>query len=155
MRKQVSADVAILNSGTLRSDKMFKAGIITLGDLNDINPYRKTVTKVSITGAQLLVALEAGVSKYPALEGRFPQVSNIYFEFDPKKDPMSRINRNTIMVIGKPLEMDHIYTLAIPSYLADGKDGYDILLECTPLIDPDLERDLTELLTRFFGKNQN
>ena len=57
-----------------------------------------------MTGEQIIRALENGVSKYPSLEGRFPQVSDVFvlslhnkappmqvsgitFEFDPELPP--------------------------------------------------------------------
>jgi len=46
-------------------------------------------------------ALENGVSKYPSLSGRFPQVSGIQFEFNPVNEPGSRIDAQRILIIGK------------------------------------------------------
>ena len=37
-----------------------------------------------VLGDQILEALENGVSQWPKLEGRFPQVSKIYFKFHTK-----------------------------------------------------------------------
>ena len=144
------SDCAILNSGTLRADKIYEAGPLTYGDINDINPYQKTVTKLIVKGDQLQEALEQGISQYPALEGRFPQVSRIEFEFDPSKEPMSRIVPGSLKILGKPINLDFHYTVAVPTYLANGKDGYTVLKNCPSLIDPDSERNLTEILTQFF-----
>jgi len=91
MRGCVRADVAILNSGTLRADSIIEAGDITLRDLQKLLPQDKAVCKVKLSGAQILAALENGVSQYPKLEGRFPQVSGMVFEFDATKPSGSRI----------------------------------------------------------------
>ena len=40
----------------------------------------------SSPGSQLLSALENGVSQYPKLEGRFPQVAGVSFIFDPAQE---------------------------------------------------------------------
>ena len=45
-----------------------------MGDIRLILPYADLVIKTELSGAQLLTALENGISKYPALEGRFPAV---------------------------------------------------------------------------------
>lgn len=53
---------------------MHPAGDFTLRDLSSIIPMRDPLVVVEITGEQLLEVLENSVSKYPSLEGRFPQV---------------------------------------------------------------------------------
>lgn len=88
------ADVALLNSGTLRSDRVHPKGQLCMGvrhagranhapticnrflqDLFAILPMIDGTVVIEATGAQILAALENGVSKWPALEGRFPQVA--------------------------------------------------------------------------------
>jgi hypothetical protein len=79
-----------------------------------------------VTGKAILLALENAVSQYPALEGRFPQVSNIEFEFDPNKPQNARV---TYAKIGEePLDEKKLYTLVTRGYMARGKDGFDSLL---------------------------
>lgn len=74
MLMSTEADVAILNSGTLRSDRIHPHGEFKIRDLMSILPMIDSLVVIAITGTQLVAALENGVSKYPALEGRFPQV---------------------------------------------------------------------------------
>lgn len=70
------------------------------------------------------------MSTYPALEGRFPQVSNISFSFDPKLPPNSRIPdpTNNIKIGKEPLNMDKKYIVVTRGYMGRGKDGFDSLL---------------------------
>ena len=74
MLRSTEADVAILNSGTMRSDRIHPHGEFRLRDLMSILPMIDALVVIAVTGTQLVAALENGVSKYPALEGRFPQV---------------------------------------------------------------------------------
>ena len=74
MLRSTEADVAILNSGTLRSDRIHPCGEFRMRDLMAILPMIDSLVVIAVTGTQLVAALENGVSKYPALEGRFPQV---------------------------------------------------------------------------------
>lgn len=46
-------------------------------DLSNIIPQRDPVLLISCTGETIIKALENGVSKYPKLEGRFPQVIGV------------------------------------------------------------------------------
>ena len=99
MRAAVRADVAILNSGTLRADSIIEAGDITLRDLQKLLPQDKAIVKVKLSGAELLAALENGVSQYPKLEGRFPQISGMVFEFDATKPAGSRVLPGSVHVL--------------------------------------------------------
>ena len=79
-----------------------------------------------ITGAALLAALENSVSAYPALEGRFPQISQIEFEFDPSSAPNQRVRWTKIG--GEALDLGRKYVLVTRGYMGRGKDGFDSLL---------------------------
>lgn len=59
-------------------------------------------------GRQLLSVLENGVSQYPKLEGRFPQVAGISFAFDPNQPPGSRIDPRFIKIGDEYLDMDQV-----------------------------------------------
>ena len=74
MRLETDSDCALINTGTFRSNLLFPRGIFTMGDLRLILPYADMILQLELTGEQLVQALENGVSKYPALEGRFPAV---------------------------------------------------------------------------------
>lgn len=155
IRKHNSADCSILNSGTLRSDKLYKSGFFTIGDWNDINPYRKGIDKVEVTGELLHRLLEAGMSRIPALEGRYPQVSNLEFEVDISKPPYKRINPDSIKVAGKPLILDAKYSVSTNEYLTSGKDGYSCFTEAKPLVDKILLTDMGDIIQAFFDLAQS
>jgi 5'-nucleotidase len=81
---------------------------------------------IKVNGKAILDALENSVSSYPALEGRFPQVSNIEFEFDPSNPPNSRVAY--VKIGDAPLDLEKVYVLVTRGYMARGKDGFDSLL---------------------------
>lgn len=74
MRGSTQADIAWMNAGTLRSDAIHGPGPLRLKDLVDILPMLDEMAVVEVTARQLLEIAEIGVSQYPKLEGRFPQV---------------------------------------------------------------------------------
>ncbi|KAF2458684.1 5'-nucleotidase [Lineolata rhizophorae] len=126
MRFHCQADCCIMAAGTIRGDQIYPPGVLRLRDLLYCFPFEDPVVVIQVTGQALLDALENSVSKYPALEGRFPQVSNIEFEFDPSKPEGSRV---TYALIGtEPIDLEREYVLATRGYMARGKDGYDSLL---------------------------
>ena len=95
-------------------------------------------------GEQIMKCLENGVSKYPKLEGRFPQVSGISFEFDGSKPPGERVDRYSVKIGDEfvfPRNQDDTcnppatYRMVTKGYLAQGKDGYPCLLDGKVFID--------------------
>ncbi|THY42898.1 5'-nucleotidase [Aureobasidium pullulans] len=125
MRFYYNTDCAMLVGGTIRADTVYPPGILRLKDIVDCFPFEDPVVVIRVKGQQLLEALQNGVSKYPALDGRFPQVSNISFTFDPSRDSHDRIV--AVQVNGKPLDLEREYTLATREYMVKGGDGYTCL----------------------------
>lgn len=126
MRHHYSGDCCIMASGTVRGDQIYPPGPILLKDIMNCFPFEDPVVVIRVDGQAIWDALENGLSLYPALEGRFPQVSNIRFQFDARKPSGSRILSASIG--GEPIDMTKKYVLVTRGYMARGKDGYDSLL---------------------------
>jgi 5'-nucleotidase len=71
------------------------AGEFTLRDLSTIIPMRDPLVVVEASGAVILDMLENAVSKYPSLEGRFPQVTTKYW-FRISRRPVVKINGESL-----------------------------------------------------------
>ncbi|KAJ2765848.1 hypothetical protein IWQ57_004616 [Coemansia nantahalensis] len=95
------AQVALLCSGAIHSDKVFAAGTVCMRDIMEVFPFEDPVVVVRLTGDQIRRALENGVSRWPANDGRFPQVSGIRFEFDPTRAPGSRVTSIVLTAAAK------------------------------------------------------
>ena len=61
----------------------------------------------------------------PSTDGRFVGVSGIEFKFNKSLPSGQRIDLKDIKINGSLIELDHFYTIATKSYLADGFDGYE------------------------------
>lgn len=104
---------------------------------------------LELTGAQLLQALENGVSQYPKHEGRFPQVSGAFFTFDPTQPSGHRIT--DVSVGGASLVDDKIYKLCTKGYIGKyGKDGYEVFRECRQLVPEDEGPILFSMVRDYF-----
>ena len=125
MRHYYDADCALMAGGTIRGDQIYPPGVLRMKDIMNCFPFEDPVVVLRIPGQDLLDALENAVSLYPALEGRFPQVSNINFEFDPRQ-PAQRIK--WVKVDGRPLDASQEYVVATRGYMAHGKEGFNTLL---------------------------
>ncbi|KAI9672305.1 MAG: hypothetical protein M1831_002121 [Alyxoria varia] len=130
MRLYYEADCTIMAAGTIRGDQVYPPGILRAKDIMNCFPFEDPVVVIKVNGKAIVDALENGVSLYPALEGRFPQVSNIHFTFDPNAEPGSRITKAAIGD-DDPVIPDKPYVLATRDYMIRGKDGYTSLLSNT------------------------
>jgi hypothetical protein len=74
-----------------------------------------SLTVLDVTGRQLLLALENGVSRCDESEGRWPC--------------------DSVSVAGAPLEPDRPYSLVTKAYVAEGRDGYDVFRHVRVLAD--------------------
>ncbi|KAI6713216.1 flagellar associated protein [Diplocarpon mali] len=126
MRSHYGGDCGIMAAGTIRGDQIYPPGVLKVRDIMNCFPFEDPCIVIKVSGKAILEALENSVSLYPALEGRFPQVSNIEFEFDAKKPVGSRVNY--VKVGGTPLDLDKLYVLVTRGYMGRGKDGFDSLL---------------------------
>lgn len=150
MMSATHSDVALLNSGTLRSDRIHPKGPFKMRDLVTILPMMDSLMVINITGKKLYEALENGVSQYPKLEGRFPQVSGIQFVFDPSKPSGNRIDSKYVKVGDEYLDFCQYYRLVTKAYLCQGKDGYDSLKGCEVLLNEEESPELCTIVQNHF-----
>ena len=126
MRFHHKTDCALMAAGTIRGDQIYPPGVLLLKDVMNCFPFEDPVVVIKIKGKAILEALENSVGTVPALEGRFPQVSNIKFAYDSTLASGSRVMR--VSIGDKPLDTEKDYTMATRGYMGRGKDGYDSLL---------------------------
>ena len=154
----MAVDVVLINSGTLRADKVIAAGPVRVGDLMALLPMCDAMVVVRVTAAQLLSCLENGVSQWPRLEGRWPCLSGVAFEFDGAAPPGQRVVVDSVTVAREPLDfgldedsgMPRTYTLATKEYLAKGKDGYDCLAACPVVVEDEVLPPLGTMIRQHF-----
>lgn len=123
MRAAAGADLALLNSGALRTD--LEAGPLDQKGLYGVMPFNGELMVGRLKGSQILEGLEYSVSQRstsPADETRFSQISGGRFAYDASQPPGQRILG--IEIGGQPLDPDATYTVALDDYMAQGKAGY-------------------------------
>lgn len=126
MRQHHRADCTIMAAGTIRGDQIYPPGALRIKDITTCFPFEDPVVLLRVKGKAIWDAIENGVSLYPALEGRFPQVSHINFEFDPKRPRGQRVL--SMSIAGAPYDADREYVLVTRGYMGRGKDGFTSLL---------------------------
>jgi len=131
------ADIALQNGGGIRAD--IDEGEITLGEVINVLPFGNLVSTFELSGADVVAALENGVSEVQLDEnndplvdgaaGRFAQVGGLRYTFDATQDPGSRIVSVEVWQDGEYVEIDPeaMYLVAANDFMRGGGDGYEVL----------------------------
>ena len=134
MREATGADIAITNGGGIRADRTYEPGtVLSRRDILSELPFGNKTVLIEVSGADVIAALENGVSGVEKGSGRFPHVSGLTFTFDPAKPAGSRVAGTT--VAGKAIDPDGRYTLATNDFMGRGGDGYRMFAMARRIID--------------------
>jgi 2',3'-cyclic-nucleotide 2'-phosphodiesterase/3'-nucleotidase len=127
IRADLDSDIAIQNGGGIRTNTLYSPGDITDFLIRQILPFGNVTVELEVSGQTLHDALENGVSQVDSLEGRFPQVSGMTFDWAPDASSGDRIAPADVTIGDSPLDIDDTYTLGTNGFMADGGDGYEML----------------------------
>ncbi len=109
-RNQKNIDIVLLNHGGIRS--ILPKGELTMRNAYQISPFENSLFVMELKGEQILEMCNYYI------EGKKPHpLSGMTFTIDSNKKPMN------ILVQGKPLELDKIYSVATSDYLSNGGDN--------------------------------
>ncbi len=134
MRSALNADVALINAGAIRADQVVPAGTpVTRRSLVQWLPFESRVLLLRVSGEQIKMALENGVSQFDEHAAKFPIVSGLEASFDLSRPAGNQVFG--ITVGGKPLMLDYNYLLAVNDFVAGGGDGYDVLVKAHRIVD--------------------
>lgn len=125
------AQIAIQNGGGIRAS--IPAGPITLGQVLEVLPFGNYLVVLTLTGEQILAALENGVSQVENVAGRFPQVAGLRFTWDPAKPAGSRVVSAEVLTPDgyRTIRKGSTYKVVTNNFLAGGGDGYTVFTEAT------------------------
>lgn len=143
-------DLALQNAGGLRQETAcgtrdaIEAGAVYQQDITDLMPFENQLVVVTLTGADVLRALERGVSSLGqqgegAQAGSFLQVSGVSFDVDCERPAQqllpdqTGIAREGQRVVGatitsrdrdEPLDPAAEYEVVMNSFIGAGNDGF-------------------------------
>lgn len=130
------AQVAITNGGGIRTS--INTGNVTVGNVLEVLPFGNTIALVTLTGAQLLAALENGVSQVELVAGRFPQVAGLRFTYTTGYPANQRVLKAEIQQNdGSFVALDPAanYRVATNNFMLTGGDGYASFTQGTDKVD--------------------
>ncbi len=124
--KSQGVQIAIQNGGGLRAS--IDGGEVTQGEVITVLPFQNTLATFQLTGADVVKALENGVSQIDQGAGRFAQVAGLRYSFDVSKPVGSRVSDVQVKDGDNFVAIDpaKTYGVATNNFMRAGGDGYSI-----------------------------
>ena len=104
---------------------------ISRGQVFTVLPFGNIVVTLTVNGAELKSMLENGVSRMPAVDGRYPQVSGLCFQYDISQPAGSRVtgavrqaSDGSCTGAAVDLTAASSYKIAENDFMSTGGDGY-------------------------------
>ena len=121
------ADLAFINSGTLRIDDYIEDDIL-FEDIGRTFGFSSFLRYTTLTGAEFKTVMEAGYRGGPESQGYFPQVSGFRVCVDRSRNEFDRIVSLQVPSDEgwQEIEADGQYVVVVPDFLFGGGDGYNI-----------------------------
>ncbi|XP_071112388.1 snake venom 5'-nucleotidase-like [Haliotis cracherodii] len=127
--------IAFMNGGGIRTS--IERGDFTIGDILTVLPFRNTVDIVELRGKHVRETLEFTASKWVEntsnLFGGFLQVSGMKIVYDMAMPVGQRVIEVKVRCTNcsvphyVDLEDTEVYKIIMPSFIANGGDGYDVI----------------------------
>lgn len=125
------ADLALMNPGGIRAGLTYAAsgaegdGAVTYGEAYTVQPFANTVNLVSLTGAQVVTALQQQVSGANEASPKILQISKgLTYTLDLTKTGAARVVADSVKLNGTAIDPAATYRVAMNSFLAGGGDGF-------------------------------
>lgn len=118
MREEAGTDIALLNSGCLRTNLM--KGEIRFKDIYNVIPFASKIVSLKMKGSDILKVLEQSAGRE---DDKVLQVSGLQVIYDSSKPEGQRVH-GASTEDGIPIEADKEYSVATIDYLAKGGDQY-------------------------------
>ncbi|KIJ67333.1 hypothetical protein HYDPIDRAFT_84404 [Hydnomerulius pinastri MD-312] len=171
VRAYYDTDIAFMNSGGLRCDRIIDAGVVTVKDVIGAYqfpaaytvPFDNAFVVKRLTSRTILTALENAVCD--VIDGRFFQVSGMTFSIDSHRPVGSRVHNvylspdHTSGVPTSPprpkvpLKDDQEYTVTMVAFIAAGFDGYTLFKDSPTLVGEEGAMTDASLLMQIFRGN--
>jgi len=122
------ADIAIQNAGGVRID--IAQGNITVGTVYTLLPFRNTLVRLSMTGAEIKQVLEDAITFVLTSSGNtgaYPYAASLRWTVDlnrPANGRLSNLEVKNAAGAWVPLDPVATYLVITNDFTADGQDGY-------------------------------
>ena len=149
------AVVAFMNPGGIRGNLDFLSGgpefdgEVTFGEAFSVQPFGNSLVTMTLTGEQIDTLLEQ--QWVGQTSPRILQVSDGFsYEWSASAPDGDRVDPNSILINGAPVFPLTTYRVTVNSFLADGGDNFQVLVEGTNRLGGEVDLDA---LVTYFGLN--
>ncbi len=99
-----------------------------MGEVLTVLPFQNTLATFELTGADVIAALENGVSQVEEGAGRFPQVAGLQYVWSPAKPSGERVEKVMVMNGDEwvPIDPEAVYKVVSNNNMRGGGDGYKV-----------------------------
>lgn len=155
VRSFYNTDIAFVNSGAIRCDRIINPGPdepMLIRDIIDISPFDNAFVVKRVSGRVLAEALENSVSNAHT-DGRFLQTSGLGMTVDWTCSEGKRVSDIVYMPRNSPPRLvapETTYTVAMVDFIASGFDGYSCFRAAESLVDAEGAMTDTNLLLQVF-----
>jgi len=129
------ADIVMLNSGTIRGNKIIPKGKITKMDIIEMLPFSNKIVLVELKGRDIKSLLENSARRFPSNNSAFLQTKGISYTIAVKSEPqilstdLEKVTKEgnrikNVTINNEKLEEDAVYKVLTTDYLFSGGDGY-------------------------------
>lgn len=155
IRLYFMADIAMINSGSIRTDCIIPNGIVSLGVIKRMFPFDYSLASIKIKGKDLSHLINSSVQEYPVLTGAFPIITGIDIEF-------CRDSNNKLMVVnlidlqtGTTVDPEKVFLVLTRTKLVKGLNNWDFKDIYTDYVDLDstIERILISMFEHLYEQN--
>ena len=149
------AVVAFMNPGGIRDGLDFFAGgpeadgEVTFGEAFSVQPFGNSLVTMTLTGEQIDTLLEQ--QWVGQLNPRILQVSSGFsYSWSASAPEGSKVDPTTIFINGVQVDLGTEYRVTVNSFLAEGGDNFQVLVEGTNRLGGEVDLDA---LVTYFGLN--
>ncbi|XP_076445774.1 snake venom 5'-nucleotidase-like [Babylonia areolata] len=150
--------IALQNSGGIRAS--ISKGDITVEDILTVQPFRSTIDIIEVNGSTIWAIMEHSATQWDPEDqhGGFLQHSGLNVVYDMLKPAGRRVLEVKVRCADcqvpqmEEVRGSQVYQVVLPSFLAEGGDGYSVIKDNTLRrhLNGDLDSDvLTEYITKF------
>lgn len=151
------AVVAFMNPGGIRDDFDFVQsagegdGNVTYGEAFSVQPFGNSLVTMTLTGTQIDALLEQQATAGSDGRGRTLQISHsLTYSWNASAPTGSKVDIASIKINGEPIDPNGSYRVTVNSFLADGGDGFSVLVQGTDRLGGEVDLDA---LVAYFAAN--
>ncbi|MEU6849089.1 bifunctional metallophosphatase/5'-nucleotidase [Actinacidiphila alni] len=133
--------IALMNPGGIRTDLVYAPsgsegnGVVTYAEGFAVQPFSNTVNLETLTGAQLITALQQQVSGPNEAAPKILQISaGLTYTLDLTKSGADRVVADSVKLDGAPIDPAANYRVAMNNFLTGGGDGFPALAQGSDLL---------------------